>query len=87
MELNGYNDNDDPGYMYDVFVQRLSVYIQKNEENSQQPLDLGDIRNPYNEDEYEDYQRWRHQHRKQSVDEGQDRYIPRLNTLDNGTIM
>lgn len=84
MELNGYSDNDNPSYMYDVFVQRLSVYVQRKEEVPDQPLDLGDIRNPYNEEEFEEHQRWKKQHRKQSVDEGKDRYIPRLNTLDNG---
>ncbi|KAF2232832.1 hypothetical protein EV356DRAFT_469524 [Viridothelium virens] len=46
MELNCYDENDIPTYGYDVFVQRLSVYIQKNEGPPQDPDDPN-ILNPY----------------------------------------
>lgn len=112
MELNGYTEEDVPAYKYDVHVQRLSVYVQRKEPvtaGAMGGMDYGDVRNPYDEVEYERERRWRRESqpvntrddggggRKDSVDENSQtptdsqakdhpkkRYIPRLNTLDNG---
>jgi hypothetical protein len=84
MELNGYGEGDNPSYLYDVFVQRLSVYIQRSEEVVGVPPVFGQMRNPYDEAQYEEYQRWRKQYRKDSVDEDAEKYVPRLKTLDSG---
>lgn len=46
MELNCYDESDNPTYGYDVFVQRLSVYVQRNEGPPQDPEDPN-ILNPY----------------------------------------
>ena len=46
MELNCYDENDTPTYGYDVFVQRLSIYIQRNEGPPEDPDDPS-ILNPY----------------------------------------
>jgi hypothetical protein len=85
MELNDYDYDENPTYKYDVFVQRLSVYLQLSEGEVDAPPDLDDIRNPYNEDEYRDYQMWRKQYRKESIDVGKgEMYVPKLKSLDNG---
>jgi hypothetical protein len=83
MELNHYDALDNPTYSYDVFVQRLSVYIQRSEGDPYLPTDP-DIRNPYNEAEYREYQRLRRQYGSSVDENGQDAYIPKLQTLDNG---
>ncbi|KAI9654647.1 MAG: hypothetical protein M1821_005854 [Bathelium mastoideum] len=46
MELNCYDDNDNANYGYDVYVQRLSVYIQRNEGPPEDPEDSS-VANPY----------------------------------------
>lgn len=48
MELNCYDGEDNPIYGYDVFVQRISCYIQKKE-GMTGPLPSPDIPNPYEE--------------------------------------
>ncbi|KAF2195270.1 hypothetical protein K469DRAFT_649019 [Zopfia rhizophila CBS 207.26] len=84
MELNHYDAFDNPTYGYDVYVQRLSVYIQRSEDEPSLPVDP-DIRNPYNEEEYQEYQRLRRQYGASVDANGHDQYIPKLKTLDNGS--
>jgi len=50
MELNCYDDNDNPVYGYDVYVQRISCYIQKKEAVTELPSP--DFENPYQELEH-----------------------------------
>ena len=38
MELNDYDDLDNPAYLHDVFVQRLSVYVQYKEKEDAGPI-------------------------------------------------
>ena len=68
MELNHYDENDNPKYGYDVFVQRLSCYIQYKE-SVQGTADAQGVRNPYTDQ----------QGRKNSH-----KYVPHLDQLDNG---
>ncbi|KAI9816552.1 MAG: hypothetical protein M1827_001684 [Pycnora praestabilis] len=72
MELNCYDAEDLPTYGYDVYVQRLSCYIQHDEPFQAMPDDP-DIKNPYNKRNTfpENEQPWR-------------KYFPNLETLDNG---
>ncbi|KAF2807640.1 uncharacterized protein BDZ99DRAFT_61992 [Mytilinidion resinicola] len=83
-ELNHYDSFDAPAYGYDSFVQRLSVYIQRSEGEAALPMDP-DIRNPYNENEVKEYQRLRRQYSNEKGTNGHDNYIPRLQSLDNGS--
>lgn len=84
MELNTYDKDDQlPCYGYDVFVQRLSVYVQLSDGRPGQAVDP-DIPNPYNEEAYEDYQRLKKSYGNVDANEHRDRYIPKLRTLDNG---
>ena len=46
MELNCYDENDNATYGYDVFVQRISVYVQKNDGPPEDPEDPNSF-NPY----------------------------------------
>ncbi|KAK2757958.1 hypothetical protein FQN54_004364 [Arachnomyces sp. PD_36] len=75
MELNCYNENDDPVYGYDVYVQRISCYVQHKEVSLEVPNDP-DIQNPYHQGE-----------NGGSNGNGKDNkdYFPKLNTLDNGS--
>lgn len=83
MELNHYDAFDNPAYGYDCYAQRLSVYVQLSDGEPGMPVDP-DIRNPYNNEEYQEYQRLKKQYG--SVDaNGNERYIPKLKTLDNGS--
>jgi len=83
MEMNHYDALDQPTYGWDVFVQRLSVYIQMSDGEPGLPVDP-DIRNPYDQVEVEEYQRLKRQYG--SVDKnGHENYIPKLQTLDNGS--
>ena len=84
MELNHYDEHDQPCYGYDVYVQRLSVYVQLSDGKPGQAVDP-DIPNPYNEEAYGEYQRLKKQYGNVDANEHQDRYIPKLRTLDNGT--
>ncbi|KAF1848280.1 uncharacterized protein K460DRAFT_403573 [Cucurbitaria berberidis CBS 394.84] len=83
MELNHYDVADQPCYGYDVYVQRLSVYVQLSDGKPGQAVDP-DIPNPYNEEAFEEYQRLKKQYGNVDANEHQDRYIPKLRTLDNG---
>ena len=69
MEINCFDAEDNPAYSWDVYVQRLSCYIQHKEVALQIPTDL-DIENPYIEDP--------------RIERDPHEYIPRLETLDNG---
>jgi hypothetical protein len=83
MEMNHYDALDQPTYGWDVFVQRMSVYIQMSDGEPGLPVDP-EIRNPYDQVEVEEYQRLRRQYG--SVDKhGHESYIPKLQTLDNGS--
>ena len=84
MELNHYDMADQPRHGFDVYVQRLSVYVQLSDGRPGQAVDP-DIPNPYNEEAYEEYQRLKKQYGNVDANEHQDRYIPKLRTLDNGT--
>lgn len=84
MELNHYDALENPTYGYDVFVQRLSVYIQRSEGVPYLPTDP-DIRNPYNEAEYREYQRLKRQYGSSVDENSHEAYIPKLQTLDNGS--
>lgn len=73
MELNGWDQQDQPAYGFDVFVQRLSVYIQHKEVAPAIPTDP-DIINPYGKTE-------------NGTKDAKGRamsYFPRLDSLDNG---
>ncbi|OCK75711.1 hypothetical protein K432DRAFT_361619, partial [Lepidopterella palustris CBS 459.81] len=84
MDLNHYDALGTPSYGYDVFVQRLSVYVQRSEGEPYLPSDP-DIRNPYNEAEYGEYQRLKRQYGNSVDANGHEEYVPKLQTLDNGS--
>ena len=69
MELNCYDENDNPVYGYDVYVQRISCYVQKRETLNEVPS-YPDVDNPY-------------QRAEDTEDPNQ--YVPHLETLDNGS--
>jgi hypothetical protein len=73
MELNGWDEQDQPAYGFDVFVQRLSVYIQHKEVNPELPTDP-DIISPYRQKENGNTDK-----KGRTLS-----YIPRLESLDNG---
>ncbi|KAI9843557.1 MAG: hypothetical protein M1837_006233 [Sclerophora amabilis] len=73
MELNCPFTDENPSEGYNVFVQRLAVYIQHKDDSPAIPNDP-DILNPYNEAEY--FRRRGIQH--------ENVYIPVLDSLDNG---
>ncbi|KAF2787082.1 hypothetical protein K505DRAFT_288572 [Melanomma pulvis-pyrius CBS 109.77] len=83
MELNNFDAMDQPTYGYDVYVQRLSVYVQLSDGEPGLPVDP-DIRNPYNEEELKEYQRLRRQYGSKDAN-GREEYIPKLKTLDNSS--
>ena len=68
MELNHYDDDDNATYGWDVYVQRLSCYIQHKESFSDIP-NIPDIKNPYSNG----------QTNRRSYN-----YVPNLESLDNG---
>ena len=68
MELNYYDENDNSKYGYDVFVQRLSCYIQYKE-SVQGTTEAQGVQNPYLD--------------QQGKVNGH-KYIPHLDQLDNG---
>lgn len=84
MELNGYDADEMPCYAYDALVQRLSVYVQLSNSTPGSATDP-DIPNPYNEEEFEDYQRLKKSYGDVNANEHREKYIPKLNTLDNGS--
>ncbi|KAI9758262.1 MAG: hypothetical protein M4579_003121 [Chaenotheca gracillima] len=73
MELNCLDSDENPLGTYDVYVQRLAVYIQHKDSAPAVPTDM-DIENPYNEADSFRSKGVRHK----------DSYIPILETLDNG---
>ncbi|KAF3050963.1 hypothetical protein E8E11_010342 [Didymella keratinophila] len=84
MELNGYDADEMPNYAYDALVQRLSVYVQLSTSTPGSATDP-DMPNPYNEEEFEDYQRLKKSYGDVNANEHREKYIPKLNTLDNGS--
>ncbi|KAF2012165.1 hypothetical protein BU24DRAFT_426001 [Aaosphaeria arxii CBS 175.79] len=84
MELNHFDANDNPAYGYDIYAQRMSVYIQMSDGEPGRPMDP-DIRNPYDEEEYEEYQRLKRQYEGADDNAPDVNYVPKLQTLDNGT--
>ncbi|KAF1983503.1 hypothetical protein K402DRAFT_396522 [Aulographum hederae CBS 113979] len=82
MGLNNYDAQDSPAHLYDVYVQRLSVYIQHNEGPTKVPDD-SEVQNPYI-----DQQRTRSNRSPQLGGyhpKNGDDYVPILHTLDNGS--
>lgn len=84
MELNGYDADELPCNTYDALVQRLSVYVQLSTSTPGSATDP-DIPNPYNEEDFEDYQRLKKSYGDVDANEHKEKYIPKLNTLDNGS--
>jgi hypothetical protein len=82
MELNHYDEDDQPRYRFDVYAQRLSVYVQRSEGRPGQAVDP-DIPNPYNEEAYEEYQRLKKSYGNVDATVSQETYIPKIRTLDN----
>ncbi|KAI9697527.1 MAG: hypothetical protein M1820_007793 [Bogoriella megaspora] len=88
MELNCYDEADNPTYGYDVFVQRLSVYIQRKEGEPSEPDDPT-IVNPYIQSCEQEYAQIKHQDSQPSLSNGELRkqslaqLKPILETLDN----
>ncbi|KAK7515999.1 uncharacterized protein IWZ02DRAFT_435293 [Phyllosticta citriasiana] len=82
MELNWYDADENPAIGCDVFVQRLSVYVQKNEGS---PIDAEelDMRDPYNEGEYQEYIRLQRRMNGRQARRRHNDYFPRPNELDN----
>ncbi|KAF2834849.1 hypothetical protein M501DRAFT_943318 [Patellaria atrata CBS 101060] len=84
MELNGYDNMDNPSYKYDVFVQRLSVYIQRSEGETYSPTDPNII-SPYStEENQEEYRAMQERHGSDAEDVWFSGYSPHLDELDNG---
>lgn len=81
-ELNHYDDGDKPNYGFDVFVQRLSVYVQLSDGTPGQAVDP-DIPNPYDEEAYEEYQRLKRSYGNVDANEQREKFVPKLKTLDN----
>jgi hypothetical protein len=85
MELNHFDALDNPAYGYDVYAQRLSVYVQLSDGEAGMPIDP-DIRNPYKAEDPQEYERLQKQYDSGAEAHGQERrYIPKLETLDNGS--
>lgn len=75
MELQFWNDDNNPAHGYDVYVQRLSVYVQRNEG----PVNLSpdeDMKNPY-----------LHDGRNGSLPyhRGEGNALPLMESMDNGS--
>ena len=68
MELNHYDKDENPCYGWDIYVQRLSCYVQ-HKETVQEMSQYQDIENPYGEAKNEN---------------NIHRYVPDLHSLDNG---
>ena len=68
MELNRYDEEGNPTYGWDIYVQRMSCYIQHKETFSEIP-NSPDIKNPYSNG-----QTTRSSHQ----------YVPKVESLDNG---
>ncbi|EZG03547.1 hypothetical protein H106_06995 [Trichophyton rubrum CBS 735.88] len=77
MELDSWGDQDNPSRGYDVYVQRLSCYIQHKQATGLPSLEIedSDIKNPYH---IEDCQAG------DSPEKRKDVYVPCLSSLDNG---
>lgn len=84
MELNCYDNADAPCYGWDVFVQRLSVYVQFSDPGGPDPPH--GVKNPYEQAEYEsslaNKEDWKHA----QAAHGHSHWpkLPAFDTLDNG---
>ncbi|KKA24807.1 hypothetical protein T310_1166 [Rasamsonia emersonii CBS 393.64] len=78
VRLNSYDENDEPVCIHDVYVQRVSCYIQHKMAVSEIPLDEIDIKDPYVYDGGT-------KDSDNVIANGdlKDKDIPRLGTLDN----
>lgn len=83
-ELNGWDAMGNANYTNDVYVQRLSVYVQKYDGEPKVPTDP-DLRNPYNREEVEEFEMQKRRYSAQAEQAGLKDYFPILKTLDNGT--
>lgn len=77
MELNRYDDTDGASFGHDVYVQRLSVYIQHDEDERLPP---DDVRNPYAQPEQSN----NHTGAIDGSPTQRMSKMPPLDTLDNG---
>ncbi|KAF2115493.1 hypothetical protein BDV96DRAFT_81257 [Lophiotrema nucula] len=84
MELNNYDLNDQACYAHDVYAQRLSVYVQFSDGQPALPVDP-DIRNPYNDEEYQNLQHLKRQYGSMDLNGNGEKYVPKLGTLDNSS--
>ncbi|ODH47753.1 hypothetical protein GX48_06175 [Paracoccidioides brasiliensis] len=75
MELNCFDEDDNPIFGYDVYVQRIGCYVQHKQVAVDVPLDP-DIKNPYVSEPPKSESVKSHLTKHE--------YIPRLDTLDNG---
>lgn len=85
MELNGFDSKGDPQYTNDVYVQRISVYVQKYDGQPKVPTDP-DLRNPYSAAEVEEQNELKRKYSAIAQEAGIDNYVPVLKSLDNGRI-
>jgi hypothetical protein len=85
MELNQYDEGDQPQYGKDVYVQRLSVYVQYSEDGGVSDGNAeGDVPNPYDEEAWEEYVRLKKSYGDMGPDEHPERNLPKLRSLENG---
>ncbi|KAF2273939.1 uncharacterized protein EI97DRAFT_452001 [Westerdykella ornata] len=82
MELNHFDAQDNPAYGYDVYAQRLSVYVQLSD--GEPGLDDLDIKNPYEEEETE-HERLKREYGPSEEVRHHERHMPKLESLDNGS--
>jgi hypothetical protein len=78
MELNSYDNLENPTYGYDAYVQRLSVYVQRKDDSIY--IDPDDV-NPYSREFASDEPAPR---RTGTLNALGDNYVPLLHSLDNG---
>lgn len=85
LELNHYDREENACYGYDVYVQRLSVYVQHNEDSPYVYADP-DVKSPYEPSQWKDYQRLKNQYNLDGKVDGHGRrWFPQIEHLDNGS--
>ncbi|KAF7506013.1 hypothetical protein GJ744_012360 [Endocarpon pusillum] len=73
MELNDYDEEENPAYGYDVYIQRLACYVQHKEDPPTPPFDgANGISNPYKTESD-----------GHAFAKKQKEYLPQLSSLDN----
>jgi hypothetical protein len=85
MELNGFDPAGDAAYLNDVYVQRVSVYVQKNDGVGVKVPTDPDLRNPYSLSESQEQDALKRRYSKIAAEQGVEDYFPILKSLDNGT--